>query len=557
MTSTPEDNDLLDAFGGISLAEAKHSDVYEDIIKDDVEDEDEGEDEEEEFASASGNLFMMNDIGELDLKGENVTMILLRKGDFDYELRLWRGEIFIFNQPVSNSMQLTFEKNSHAIEWISFFGERILAWRFQFDDLEIAKEFKTSLSVGLMETSRQSKFSDIVKNKEEKKWIEDGYFEEDAKYQYEDEDGNASDYDEGDAFDFDSYEPRQVPDKTLKEQDTNKNLNISKCRNRTFVFNGKNIGVFKHDDDDQLELVNKINSVYTRDGNEFSPSHTMLHETDEKMLMLNPDCHDKVYVMDLHRGDVVEEWQAGSSSNFNIRNFAPMDKYAQLTTNKVIAGVSYNGLFYLDPRVGGKNKMTNNYFYQSNSPKFSCLATNGAGNVVVGSHTGEIRLFNGVTQKRAKTKLPGLGDGITGIDVTENGKWILATTQNYLLLLLTAIEGDSKRRTGFQVGMGKKKRRPIKLQLSHTDMVKYNIDEVNFQSASFNTGEGITEEWIVTSTGPYLITWNFMKLKKHGLREYKIKRTGKIIEAKFRYGKKDNVVVNMPHDIYTEKMTIR
>lgn len=152
-----------------------------------------------------------------------------------------------------------------------------------------------------------------------------------------------------------------------------------------------------------------------------------------------------------------------------------------------------------------------------------------------------------------------MGDGITGIDVTQDGKWILATTPNYLLVLLTEIEGDKKNRTGFQVGMGKKKRKPIKLQLSHSDLIKYNIGEVNFKPASFNTGDGIVEEWIVTSTGPFLITWNFKKLKR-GSREYKIKKTGQkktVVEAKFRYAKRDNVVVNMPHDIYTEKIIIK
>jgi len=564
------DQDVFDSFGGLSLAESKYEDVYEDPCEGEQaveavglslaesKHEDVYEDAVEgavEVGSASGSLYLMNDTGALDLKGENITMVLVRVDDFDYEVRLWSDEnTFIFNQPVGNSMQLTFEKTSNSIEWISFHGEQVLAWRFGFDNAETAKSFKTSLSVALMESSRQEKFTDIIK-KDDAQWIEEGYFEvDDENYP----DNESSDYKDDEGFDFDNYEPRKSPQKQdFEEKDVNKNLNISQCRNRTFVFNGSSIGVFKHDEEDQLEFINKVNPVFTQDGEEFAPTHSMLHESDNKLLMLNPNTKDRVYVMDLHRGSVVDEWQAGSAANFNIRNFAPCTKYAQLTDQKVFAGVSYNGLFLLDPRVNGNNKMTHNYFYQSTSPDFSCLATNGEGHVVVGSHKGEIRMFNGINQKRSKTKLPGLGDGIVSLDVTQNGKWILATTQNYLLVVPTEIEGDVKNRTGFQVGMGKKKRKPIKLCLSHSDMIKYNINEVDFKSASFDTGENIEEEWIVTSTGSYLVTWDFRKVKR-GIRDcYKIKRTGEIIEAKFRYAKKDQVVVNMPHDIYTEKRSVK
>lgn len=540
------ENDVLDAFGGLSLKECKYEDVYED--EDDVTNN-----QEEEFATASGNLFMMDDTGSLELEGENIVMVLVRCDEFEYEMRLWRGKDFISSVPVDNSMQPTFEPQTNAIEWITIFDERVWAWRFQFDDVEVSKEFKKSFTVALMENGRQTKFSDIV-NEEEAKWVEDGYFEEDKDLAEEDE----GDFDNRDNFDFDTYEPYKSPTKQESKDQVNKNLNISKCRNRTFVFNGSTIDVFKHNEDDQLEYVNKTTPLCTLDGDQFAPSHTMLHESDNKMLLLNPNEHDRVFVMDLDREKIVDEWHAGANANFNIRNIAPYTKYAQLTDQKVLTGVSYNGLFLMDPRVNGQNKMTHNYFYQS-SPKFSCLATTGDGHVVVGDRKGEIRMFKGVNQKRAKTKLPGLGDGITGIDVTQNGEWILATTPNYLLLILTKIKGDSKNRTGFQVGMGKRKRKPIKLQLSHQDQIKYNIREVNFKSASFNTGDGIAEEWIVTSTGPYLITWNFKKLQR-GIREYRIKRTGQekcVVDAKFRYAKQDNVVVNMPHDIYTEKIVIK
>jgi hypothetical protein len=35
----------------------------------------------------------------------------------------------------------------------------------------------------------------------------------------------------------------------------------------------------------------------------------MLHDRDNQMLMLNKDDPEMVYVMDMHRGEIIEEWQ--------------------------------------------------------------------------------------------------------------------------------------------------------------------------------------------------------------------------------------------------------
>jgi hypothetical protein len=116
------------------------------------------------------------------------------------------------------------------------------------------------------------------------------------------------------------------------------------------------------------------------------------------------------------------------------------------------------------------------------------MATTETGQMVMGSRKGEIRLFSDKTfnrdidplarlKPRAKTTLPGLGgmmvavslfcirmhvvspyallsfvalyaDPIIGIDVTADGRWILATCRNYLLVASTALE---KGTTGFEV----------------------------------------------------------------------------------------------------------
>ena len=59
----------------------------------------------------------------------------------------------------------------------------------------------------------------------------------------------------------------------------------------------------------------------------------------------------------------------------------------------------------------------------------------GNGYVVVGSQDGQIRLYNGKQFTRANTAVPGLGAPITSVDVTYDGKWILATTKSYLMVV--------------------------------------------------------------------------------------------------------------------------
>jgi hypothetical protein len=160
-------------------------------------------------------------------------------------------------------------------------------------------------------------------------------------------------------------------------------------------------------------------------------------------------------------------------------------------------------------------------------------------------------MFNDLN-KRAKTSLPGLGHNITGMDTTEDGSWVLATTDYYLLLIPTCL---SNGKTGFDVSMGKEKPIPYKLQLRPQDLAKLGIREVKFTSAKFDTGESIEEKWIITSTGPYLITWNFDKVKKFGIvDDYKIKKCPeKVVADQFRYNYANEVVVTLPDDVVLQK----
>ncbi|KAF2294783.1 hypothetical protein GH714_017781 [Hevea brasiliensis] len=96
--------------------------------------------------------------------------------------------------------------------------------------------------------------------------------------------------------------------------------------------------------------------------------------------------------------------------------------------------------------------------------------TKGDGSIVVGSLDGKIRLYSRTSMRQAKTAFPGLGSPITHVDVTYDGKWVLGTTDTYLILICTLFtDKDGKTKTGFSGRMGNKIPAPRLLKLTPLD----------------------------------------------------------------------------------------
>jgi hypothetical protein len=191
----------------------------------------------------------------------------------------------------------------------------------------------------------------------------------------------------------------------------------------------------------------------------------MLHQQDVSILLQNPDDRSSLYRMDLEAGKVVEEWKV--HDGVSLKCFGPRSKLAQTTQEHTLLGLSDDALFTLDPRVDRVNKIVESEHQRYKSKvDFSTLATTEAGFIVVASEKGDIRLFDRVGV-RAKVTLPSLGDAITGLDASADGRWILATCSTYLLLIDVLIsEGKYEGQVGFQRSFGKDgKPRPKRLQL--------------------------------------------------------------------------------------------
>ena len=203
----------------------------------------------------------------------------------------------------------------------------------------------------------------------------------------------------------------------------------------------------------------------------------MLHNQDTSMILQNPNDKGALYRLDLETGKVVEEYNV--SDNFDVSSFIPGSKYAQTTQEQTFIGLSHNGVFRIDPRLSG-NKLVDSQFKQYVTKNdFSVAATTESGKLAVASNKGDIRLFDALG-KNAKTALPALGDPILGIDVTADGRYVIATCKTYLLLIDTLIPEGAGRyagSSGFDRSLpAAQKPTPRRLQLKPEHVAQMNQD---------------------------------------------------------------------------------
>ena len=207
----------------------------------------------------------------------------------------------------------------------------------------------------------------------------------------------------------------------------------------------------------------------------------MLHDQDSKMILQNPTNPHALYNLDIERGKIVEEWKV--HDDVQVNHITPDNKFAPTTREQTVVGASHNALFRIDPRVSGTKLVESQFKQYVSKNKFSGVATTAAGKLAVASEKGDIRLFDTIG-KNAKTALPPLGDPIVGIDVTANGRYIVATTGTYLLLIDTLIgEGKYQGQLGFDRSFpAAAKPQPKRLQLK-PQHVAYMGNKISFTPA--------------------------------------------------------------------------
>jgi hypothetical protein len=111
------------------------------------------------------------------------------------------------------------------------------------------------------------------------------------------------------------------------------------------------------------------------------------------------------------------------------------------------------------------------------------------------------------------------------------------------MVINTQAEGEEK--SAFQKSY---KTTPRRLQLK-PEHVAWMGKNVSFTPAKFNTGEG-EEKTIITSSGPYVITWNFRRVKAGKLYDYSIKMYSEdVVADNFKFGADKSIIVALASNV--------
>lgn len=510
------------------------------------------------YAALSAELHLFDpQPGHFVLMDDAVVTTVSEVGKWEYWLQIegktkaWLGTPVVadFN-PVFDFEYLSFVFNHFSKDGTA------RSWLLRFKDQVTMEKFQEAIMQAIWEKLNETKWTKI--QEKEREYVLDSFGDlnmDDVPSTEEEEEEEEEEEIEDDRVRDEEYDTDEDDESTLPKNadgEANSQLAVGYKHDRSFVVRGSKIGVFKHTPNNHLEFSTNISKVTTPDGKLMNPKKVMLHKEDRDLILQNEIDPNKLYRMDLEYGKVVDEWNV--HDDIPVVTFAPENKFAQMTGEQTFLGVSNNALYRIDPRLSGNKLVDSDLKQYASKNDFSALATTEKGYVAVASNKGDIRLFDRLGI-RAKTQLPALGDPISGMDVSADGRWILGTTKNYILLVdAQQKSGKNEGKLGFEKAFAAdSKPHPRRLALTPEHVAQFYHETgkaVSFTPAKFNTGEGAEETSIITATGPYIIEWNLKRILRGMKAPYKIKRYEEEVKADdFKFGSDKNVIVALPNEV--------
>lgn len=490
---------------------------------------------------------MFNDsTGQNDNLAEDVLFqIVPLKEKFEYAFQIiGEDNDIIMRTKVKPSCLQSINKEAGVFMWIHEStlesGELgISAYNFYFTegDDKYIENLSQILSKITFEVQTGVEYEENVKE-DDMDWMADGFIEdirddEEAKSEYEPEKDMYSGFDD----------VSMANDDNDAENQEYENAGIVQAfdYDRAFVARGDGYGVYSANDKNKMQYYGDFNIIEEYQG---KPAENMLlHDGETKLLFIDPSRRDKIQCYDFQKEKVVEEWEAKGGAQF--KSFFHEQKNAQVSGNQQIIACSEKGMFTLDPRINKANKEASSKVYATNY-FFTKIAATYDGKIAVGSKNGEIRLYTKMGQN-AKTVLPGTGENIIAMDSTKDGKFILLTHRNYILLIRTTC---SNGKTGFEHKMGKEKPKPKKLKLSNNDIITHKLSNCSFTKASFDNSENSDETIIVASIGDYVVIWKLKQVLKGNIGKYDINKVyNSVIASECRYNTDNELLVTMTKSV--------
>ncbi|KAF2743921.1 vacuolar import and degradation protein [Sporormia fimetaria CBS 119925] len=493
--------------------------------------------------------------GTFILQEANVRATVTEIGNWEYWLHIVGAQREWLGQPIVEDINPVFNYEFKSFIFNHYLDDgSAYSWLLRFKEDEDIEDFQQGVMQALWEHLNKMKWQKAKDT--DREYVLEAFQDltmEDAPDEEEDEE--EEDYESADEGQQSEHYDEDESDDDTEQQDkdgVNSQLAVGYKHDRSFVVRGNKIGVFKHTLDNHLQFSTTISNVKTPKGKAFNPSKVMLHAEDANLIMQNTDNPNNLYRMDLETGTVVDEWKV--HDDIPVKIFAPENKFAQMSGEQTFLGLSGNALYRVDPRLSG-NKLVDDQLKQYVTKNaFSAAATTQKGHIAVASEKGDIRLFDRLGIN-AKTLIPALGDPIIGVDVSADGRWILATTRTYLLLV-DALQkgGKNDGKLGFEKAFAKDdKPQPRRLALTPSHVAQFQHETkapISFTTARFNTGLDDKETTIITATGPFIVTWSMKKVLAGRKDPYSIKRYAEEVKAdNFKFGSDKNLIVALPNEV--------
>ena len=253
-----------------------------------------------------------------------------------------------------------------------------------------------------------------------------------------------------------------------------------------------------------------------------TPSKAILMDKETKLNMIAPDS-SSLFSTDIERETVVNEFSFNrGGKDLMPVDIAPDTKHSQLESGSTFLAIAPKSISRWDMRIKGgiaqdlSSPVALSYDsgrdYKTNT-NFTCVATSGDGYRVVGSKDGIIRLYNDKLEQTAKTNIPSLGAPIESVDVTYDGKWVVATTKSFLIVIKTFYKDGGKELCGFTSRLGRKAPAPRLLRLKPQDVMLTKGAPLTGGKFTWVTESGHHERHIIASCGNYTVRWNFRTVK--------------------------------------------
>ena len=470
----------------------------------------------------------------------SVQAVVLDQGNYKFSLEIRKDDAALLNTPIEPNdlnQYIDIATKSLVFNYICEDGT-VMSYLLLFKTEGDLTDFDTVLSIALYEICNRKKWEKLAEP--DKDYLINALSGWNMKYDTEADEDNDAEEDDDDESSEDEEDAEEDDDEGDfgAQNERNSALEIGHVNDRTYVVRGDKIGVFSNANHN-LKHSTTIENVG------FDPDRILLHDRDRSLILQNKNNANNLYRMDLETGKIVDEWESFKQ----INDFNPVSKFAQTTGESTLLGVSGKSMYYIDPRVAEGIVNTKTEKTYSQNLGFSNICATADGFFAVGDKRGAIRLFSEMG-KVAKTLIPGLGDPIVGLDVTADGKYVLATCKSYLLL----IETQTNDINGFnQLWPVDSRPKPRKLMITPENlsyMYQVTKQPISFTPARFNISTNSKEATIVTSTGPYLVTWDLKKILRNEKSSYRIKQYKSQITAEnFEFGTDQRVILTLADDV--------